>query len=168
MPPTSYRHRLLAEPPFPGSQLSMTVLRLGTVVLSGSLSKGTVSASEYLSESPGCSCRYRGTSPPPLQVLLKLQRATEVATPWPTTSSSWLPSRDNKGSAAAAGRQAGRQLRVLMSAQKFLASIRILQHFHFFRSAGGGSPPHQQPSAESPAAKAGSGSSSRRSGRHDL
>ena len=40
----------------------MTVLRLGTVVLSGSFSKGTVSASEYLSESPGCSCRYRGTS----------------------------------------------------------------------------------------------------------
>ena len=76
-------------------------------MLSGSLSKGTVSASEYLSESPGCSCRYRGTSPPPLQVLLKLQRAAEVATPWPTTSSSWLPSRDNKGSAAAAGRQAG-------------------------------------------------------------
>ena len=62
MPPTSDRHRLLAEPPFPGSQLSMTVLRLGTVVLSGSFSKGTVSASEYLSESPGCSCCYRGTS----------------------------------------------------------------------------------------------------------
>ena len=40
----------------------MTVLRLGTVVLSGSFSKGTVSASEYLSESPGCSCCYRGTS----------------------------------------------------------------------------------------------------------
>ena len=31
-------------------------------MLSGSFSKGTVSASEYLSESPGRSCRYRGTS----------------------------------------------------------------------------------------------------------